>query len=113
MVFNYLIPIILPFSIQNLKHLLYLTDHTIYTPLEIKQNTNTFQWYLKMPSVFDEHKKIIAEKVVEYQDALKKRIEYFKRDLELYWDQVKVYDKWGDIKKLPKYKKKATILDNK
>lgn len=66
-----------------------------------------------MPSVFDDHKKIIAEKVVEYQDALKKRIDYFKRDLELYWDQVKVYDKWGDIKKLPKYKKKATILDNK
>lgn len=66
-----------------------------------------------MPSVFDDHKKIIAEKVIEYQDALKKRIEYFKRDLELYWDQVKVYDKWGDIKKLPKYKKKATILDNK
>lgn len=98
---------------QNLQQLLYLTDYTILTPLEIKLNTNTFQWYLKMPSVFDDHKKIIAEKVVEYQEMLRKRIEYFKRDLELYWEQVQEYVKWGDLKKLSKYKKKATILDKK
>lgn len=98
---------------QNLQQLLYLTDYTILTPLEIKLNTNTFQWYLKMPSVFDDHKKIIAEKVIEYQEMLRKRIEYFKRDLELYWEQVQEYVKWGDLKKLSKYKKKATILDKK
>lgn len=105
--------IFLPFVHQNLQQLLYLTDYTILTPLEIKLNTNTFQWYLKMPSVFNDHKKIIAEKVIEYQEMLRKRIDYFKRDLELYWEQVQEYVKWGDLKKLSKYKKKATILDKK
>lgn len=98
---------------QNLGQLLYLTDYTILTPLEIKLNTNTFQWYLKMKSVFDDHKKIIAEKVIEYQEMLRKRIEFFKKDLEIYWEQVQEYVKWGDLKKLSKYKKKATILDRK
>lgn len=93
--------------------MLYLTDYTILTPLEIKLNTNTFQWYLKMPSVFEDHKKVISEKVIEYQEMLRKRIDYFKRDLELYWEQVQEYVKWGDLKKLSKYKKKATILDKK
>lgn len=66
-----------------------------------------------MPSVFNDHKKIIADKVIEYQDQLRRRIEYFKRDLETYWEQVQEYVKWGDLKKLSKYKKKATILDKK
>lgn len=66
-----------------------------------------------MPSVFQDHKKIISEKTIEYQDMLKKRIEYFKRDLELYWEQLQEYVKWGDIKKLSKYAKKSTIIDKK
>lgn len=99
--------------LQNLKHLLYLTDHTIFTPLELKQNTNTFTWYLKMPNIFQKHKDIIIEKTAEYQEALKKRMEVFIRDLEVYWDQVIEYEKWGDIKLLGRYRKKATILDNK
>ncbi|XP_053674809.1 dynein axonemal heavy chain 7 [Anopheles nili] len=98
---------------KNLHHLLYLTDYTIFTPLEIKQNNNTFQWYMKMPTIFQDHKNIIAEKVIEYQDALKRRIESFRRDLELFWQQVKEYDSWGDIKNLQKFKKKATALDSK
>ncbi|XP_055588743.1 dynein axonemal heavy chain 7 isoform X2 [Uranotaenia lowii] len=97
----------------NLGHLLYLTDHTIFTPLEIKQNNNTFQWYMKMPQVFQDHKNIISEKTVEYQDSLKRRIESFRRDLELYWGQLQEYDSWGDIKHLQRYKRKATGLDNK
>lgn len=98
---------------KNLHHLLYLTDYTIFTPLEIKQNNNTFQWYMKMATIFQDHKNIVAEKVIEYQDALKRRIESFRRDLELFWQQVKEYDSWGDIKNLQKYKRKATALDNK
>lgn len=96
-----------------MKHLLYLTDHTIFTPLELKQNTNTFTWYLKMPSIFQKHKEIIIDKTAEYQEALKKRIEAFMRDLEAYWEHVKEYEGWGDIKLLSRYRKKATILDNK
>lgn len=63
--------------------------------------------------MFDDHKKIIGEKTIEYQEQLKKRIEYFKRDLDLYWEQLQEYIKWGDLKKLSKYAKKATILHRK
>uniref|UniRef100_A0A1B0D1E5 Uncharacterized protein n=1 Tax=Phlebotomus papatasi TaxID=29031 RepID=A0A1B0D1E5_PHLPP len=98
---------------QNMKELLWLFDHTIFTPLEIKQNSLTFQWYLKMPSVFKEHKQIITEKTLEYQESLRRRIETFRRDLEVYWEQVQDYENWGDIKHLAKYKRKATLLDNK
>ncbi|XP_059609452.1 dynein axonemal heavy chain 7 [Phlebotomus argentipes] len=98
---------------QNMKELLWLFDHTIFTPLEIKQNSLTFQWYLKMPSVFKEHKQIIVEKTLEYQESLRRRIETFRRDLEVYWEQVQDYENWGDIKHLAKYKRKATLLDNK
>jgi dynein heavy chain len=66
-----------------------------------------------MPSIFQEHKQIIEEKVIEYQDSLRRRIESFRRDLDIYWQQVKEYDSWGEVKNLSKYKKKATILDNK
>lgn len=66
-----------------------------------------------MPSVFKEHRDIIEEKTIEYQEALKKRIENFKKDLETYWEQVQEYENWGDIKKLLKYKKRASVLDNR
>lgn len=88
-------------------------DETIYTPLEIKQNSMTFQWYLKMPSVFKENRKIIDDKTIEYQEFLKKRIEQFRRDLDVYWEQLLDYENWGDIALCMKYKKKANILDNR
>lgn len=66
-----------------------------------------------MPTVFQKHKEIVIDKTAEYQEALKKRIEAFIRDLEVFWDQVKEYEGWGDIKLLSRYRKKATILDNK
>lgn len=99
------------FAFQNLDNILWLMDYTIYSPLEIKINSNTFQWYRKMPGVFAENRKILADKSIEYQESLKKRIEQFRRDLESYWDQVQEYDNWGEIKNLAKYKKKAAVLD--
>lgn len=98
---------------QNMSHILWLMDHTIYSPLEIKNNSNTFQWFLKLPSIFEEHREIIAEKTIEYQDSLKKRIEAFRRELQTYYEQVQDYENWGDIKHLSRYKRKATILDNR
>lgn len=92
---------------------LWLMDQTIYTPLEIKQNSVTFQWYLKMPSVFDENQKIIEQKTMEYQELLKKRIEQFRRDLDIYWDQLLEYENWGDITFIAKYKRKANQLDTR
>ncbi|KAM7353017.1 dynein heavy chain at 36C isoform 1-T1 [Cochliomyia hominivorax] len=97
----------------NMGHILWLMDHTLYSPLQIKNNSNTFQWYLKLPSIFEEHRLIIADKTIEYQELLKKRIEAFRRELQTYYDQVQTYDEWGDIKQLSKYKRKAQILDNR
>lgn len=86
---------------------------TLYTPLEIKQNSITFQWYLKIPSVFKENRDIVAEKTIEYQELLKRRIEQFRRDLEVYWDQVQDYENWGEIESMAKYKKKSGVLDSR
>lgn len=81
--------------------------------MEIKQNSTTFLWYLKMPNVFKEHRGIISEKTIEYQDALKKRIESFRKDLNGYAEEVQEYENWGEIKRLLKYKKKSETLDNR
>ncbi|XP_030383339.1 dynein heavy chain 7, axonemal [Scaptodrosophila lebanonensis] len=97
----------------NMSEILWLMDHTLYSPLEIKNNSNSFQWYLKLPSVFEQHRAIIAEKIIEYQEALKKRIDLFRRELQNYFDQVQTYDTWGDIKQLLKYKKRAGLLDQR
>lgn len=98
-------------SKQNLDHFLWLMDQTIYTPLEIKQNSMTFQWYLKMPSVFLQNQQIVDQKTIEYQELLRKRIEQFRRDLDLYWEQLLEYENWGDITVVAKYKRKANVLD--
>lgn len=97
----------------NMNEILWLMDNTLYSPLEVKNNSNTFIWYLTLANVFDQHRVIIAEKVIEYQDLLKKRIEMFRRELQGYYDQVQVYDTWGDIKQLSKYKKRAGLLDSR
>lgn len=92
-------------------HFLWLMDQTIFTPLEIKQNSMTFQWYLKMPSVFLQNQQIVDQKTIEYQELLRKRIEQFRRDLDLYWEQLSEYENWGDITVVSKYKRKASVLD--
>ncbi|XP_055917464.1 dynein axonemal heavy chain 7 [Eupeodes corollae] len=97
----------------NMDHILWLMDNMLYTPLEIKNNSNTFQWFLQLPSVFKKHREIIADKTIEYQELLKKRIEAFRRDLQNYNEQVQDYENWGDIKSLLKYKRRATVLDNR
>lgn len=86
-------------------------DQTIYSPLEIKQNSITFQWYLKMASVFQQNQEIIDAKTIEYQELLRKRIEQFGKDLEVYWQQLSDYENWGDISLVAKYKRKAGALD--
>lgn len=93
--------------------MLWLMNLHLYSPLEIKQNSETFQWYLKMPTVFKENRDIIAEKTTEYQELLKRRIEQFTRDLDTYWEQVQDYENWGDFEQIAKYKKKAGVLDNR
>ena len=51
--------------------MLFLADYTTFTNMEIKINCNTFQWYGRMPSVFEEHRRIVEIKTAEFQEALK------------------------------------------
>uniref|UniRef100_A0A1A9UMG0 Dynein axonemal heavy chain 7 n=1 Tax=Glossina austeni TaxID=7395 RepID=A0A1A9UMG0_GLOAU len=95
----------------NVSHLLWLMENVLYSPLQIKTNSMTIQWYLKTASIFEEHRLIIADKVIEYQQTLKRRIEAFRRELQTYFEQVQTYPKWGDVTQLAKYKRKANILD--
>ena len=52
-------------------YMLFLADYTAYSPIEMKHNSITLQWYNRMPSVFDENRAMCEQKTVEFQEALK------------------------------------------
>ena len=37
----------------------------------MRLNNSVFQWYFRMPEVFEEHKKIINANRVQYENSLK------------------------------------------
>lgn len=66
-----------------------------------------------MPLVIGEHRQIVLDKIVEFQDSLAAEIDKFKNDLEVYAQFVDQLQYNGDIELLPKYHKKATQLDKR
>lgn len=42
-----------------------------FSPADIKLNTTPFQWYMRMPSIFDQHREIAEKTTVQFQDFLK------------------------------------------
>lgn len=52
-------------------YMLFLSDYTIISAIEMKQNSLTFQWYNKMASVLEENRRIVEEKTLEFQQSLK------------------------------------------
>lgn len=52
-------------------YILFLSDFTIISAIEMKQNSLTFQWYNKMSSVLEENRRIVEQKTLEYQQSLK------------------------------------------
>lgn len=66
-----------------------------------------------MPSVFEEHRAIVAQKTIEYQEVLSVRIAKFEQDLQLYWKQCDEIQYWGNIDEIFRYRKKATSLENR
>lgn len=58
------------------KYMLFLADYTTFTQVEMKQNSSTFQWYLRMPTIFDEHRQIVEQKSAEYQEFLRVSVVY-------------------------------------
>lgn len=58
---------------EVMSYILFLSDYTIISAIEMKQNSLTFQWYNKMASVLEENRRIVEEKTLEYQQSLKVR----------------------------------------
>ncbi|KAL7866083.1 hypothetical protein SRHO_G00113300 [Serrasalmus rhombeus] len=93
--------------------LCFLVDYVMFSRMDMQLNRQTFQWHMRMPSVFDEHRQIIKEKTVQFQDGLKLRCERFMEDLESYAKQVEEFLTFGDLSELSKYLKKAQALNAK
>ncbi len=56
---------------ESRDRLVFLVDHAHLNPVDIRNNADVFLWHARMPQVVDEHRQIIAEKRVQYEDALK------------------------------------------
>lgn len=54
-----------------MSYMLFLADYTTYSPIEMKHNSITLQWYNRMPNIFDENRAMCEQKTVEFQDGLK------------------------------------------
>ncbi|CAH1117610.1 unnamed protein product [Phaedon cochleariae] len=94
-------------------YILFLADHALFTPVEMKQNNIAFQWYLHMPKVLEEHRQMVDSKIEEFQVQLTAKIKKFNEDLELYAKMVDDLQYNGDVEDLPRYHKKATKLDER
>ena len=95
------------------QRLVFLSDFCQFTTTEMKLNTKTFQWHAKMPSIFEEHRKIMEGKTSEYQKALKLKRDRFQEELDSYSKQVEEFFTYGNVDDLAKYLKKAQNLRTK
>ncbi|XP_076618005.1 dynein axonemal heavy chain 7 isoform X2 [Colletes latitarsis] len=106
------------FQLENrlteiIKYIIFLSDYSVFTPVELKTNNFAFQWYHKLSEVFQQHKEIIASKSGEYQKSLRKRIQQFERELETYAKHCDELQYWGNLDEIYRYKKKADRLEEK
>ncbi|XP_060516742.1 dynein axonemal heavy chain 7 [Cylas formicarius] len=98
---------------EVMNYILFLSDHCLFTPVEMKQNNITFHWYLHMPKVIEEHRRMVDAKMEEFQALLTVKIGKFKDDLELYGRMVDELQHNGNLDELPRYHKKATKLNER
>jgi len=50
--------------------LTFLVEYTNVSPVEMRSNANTFVWYNRMHDIFEEHRAIITDKQVQFEEAL-------------------------------------------
>ncbi|XP_040459651.1 dynein heavy chain 7, axonemal [Falco naumanni] len=91
----------------------FLIECVNFSPADIQLNNSVFQWYARMPDIFEEHRKIIKEKTDEFQDGLKIRCEQFVEELKSYSKQVEKFIAFGDIQEVNRYLKEAEALNTK
>lgn len=54
-----------------IEHIAFLSDYWLLTESEISNNSVAFQWYHRLPQIFEDNRMIVENKTQEYQDALK------------------------------------------
>ncbi|XP_076449948.1 dynein axonemal heavy chain 7-like [Babylonia areolata] len=95
------------------ERLTFLTDCAQFSPAEMRVNAQVFMWHGRMPSVFEEHKLIMAEKRQQFEEALKLRRERFTEELESYAKQMEEFQTFGEMQEVQRYLKKSQALDTK
>lgn len=53
------------------EHILLLSNYRALEDNEIDINNAAFQWYHKIPEILEENESIVANKTVEFQEALR------------------------------------------
>ncbi|XP_041119882.1 dynein heavy chain 7, axonemal isoform X1 [Polyodon spathula] len=91
----------------------FLVDCANFSPVDMRLNSSTFQWFMRLPEVFEEHRQIVKEKTDQYQDGLKLRCDRFEEELESYSKQVEEFVTFGDMSELNRYLRKAQALNSK
>ncbi|KAM4698368.1 dynein axonemal heavy chain 7 [Rhinophrynus dorsalis] len=99
--------------VEAKNRLIFLVDYIILSPADICLNNNVFQWHDHIEEIFEEHKKIIAEKTEQYEEELKLQCERFIEELENYAKQMEEFEAYDDIEEVTRYLRKAQALSSK
>ncbi|XP_028940048.1 dynein heavy chain 7, axonemal, partial [Antrostomus carolinensis] len=99
--------------VNAVNYVAFLIECVSFSPADIRLNSNVFQWYARMPDIFEEHRKMIEEKTDQFQDGLKIRCEQFVEDLKSYSKEAEELSTFGDIQEVNRYLKKAQALNTK
>jgi len=100
-------------TLEVLAYELFLMDFMKFAGESLKQNTSTFQWTIRMKSALYDSGSIVEAKTTEFKDALLKRIETFKMDLDDYKAEVNEFAEFGNVNDIAVYAEKSRNLDNK
>uniref|UniRef100_A0A3Q3KEU7 Dynein axonemal heavy chain 7 n=1 Tax=Monopterus albus TaxID=43700 RepID=A0A3Q3KEU7_MONAL len=98
---------------DSITQLYVLMDFATLSPMHMNNNTETFQWLKRMPSIFKEQRKSLAKTTKQYQKGLKLRQDHFIEELASYSAQVEEFATFGELMDLSKYLKKAQALNAK
>ena len=57
--------------IQARQRVMFLVSHTSLSKTELRLNTDMFNWYTRMPTVFEEHDQIMQQSRTDAENSLK------------------------------------------
>ncbi|KAL5972264.1 Dynein heavy chain 7 axonemal [Taenia solium] len=93
--------------------LLFLMDHAQMNPSDMRMIGQVFEWHSRMVDIFDEHRNIMRQKRIEFENNLRYRRERFHEELDSYRKQVEEFQHFGDMQEMVRYLKKAQALDER